>query len=124
VGSGILVPVAQAQVSLSQADSTGPFSLLITPRARPANSGMTWPSLTTRSFILMNMAARLTGSSSTCAALKVASYSALLQRTRLRLAHLLAFCAICSVVNCSMKICGSGCVMVVVYIWMSAQNFW
>jgi hypothetical protein len=28
------------------------------------------------------------------------------------------------VVNCSMKICGSGCVMVVVYISMSAQNFW
>jgi hypothetical protein len=54
----------------------------------------------------------------------VASYSALLQRTRLRLAHLLAFCAICSVVNCSMKNCGSGCVMVVVYICMSAQNFW
>jgi hypothetical protein len=42
----------------------------------------------------------------------------------LRLAHLLAFCDICSVVNCSMKNCGSGCVMVVVNICMSAQNFW
>ena len=72
----------------------------------------------------MNCAARLAPSNSTWAALKVVSYSALLQRTRLRLAHLLAFCAIWSVVHCSMKVCGSGCVIVVVYICMSAQNFW
>lgn len=72
----------------------------------------------------MNRAARLTGSISTCAALCAASYSAFCQRVRLRLAHLFSFCDSSQDVNCSMKVCGSGCVMVVVYICMSAQNFW
>ena len=71
----------------------------------------------------MNIAARLTGSNSTCAALKVSSYSWLPQRLRLRLLHLLAFCEYCQVVYCSMNTCGSGWVMVVVNICMSHQNF-
>ena len=72
----------------------------------------------------MNIAARLTGSISTCAAAKVSSYSLLLQRNRLRLAHLLAFCECWLLVNCSMKNCGSGAPIVVVNICTSVQNFW
>ena len=71
----------------------------------------------------MNIAARLTGSSSVCDALCSASYSAWLQRWLLRLAHLLAFCAICSDVKRSMKPCGSGALMVNWCICRSAQNF-
>ena len=47
-----------------------------------------------RSFILMKIAARFTGSISDSAALYVRSYSSLLQRVLLRPAQLLAFVAI------------------------------
>ena len=109
---------------LSQAENTG-FILLTTPYGRGrANSGMMCLSLTTRSFILMNSAARLTASNSVWEALWAASNSALLQRARLRLDHLLAFCESSPVVNCSMNTPGSGVPMVVVNICMSDQNFW
>jgi hypothetical protein len=72
----------------------------------------------------MYIAARLTASISDCDAVCSLSYSSLRQREMLRLAHLLSFCASSHEQYCSMKVCGSGCVIVVVNICMSAQNFW
>ena len=71
----------------------------------------------------MNIAERLAGSSSDCAAVWVRSYSSLRQRLMLRPAHLLAFVASSHEQYCYMKTWGSGWVIVVVNICMSDQNF-
>jgi hypothetical protein len=76
--------------------------------------------LTGRSFICTNSAARLTASSSASAWWNSLSYSSLTQRQMLRPCHLLALDETSHEVYWSMKRSGSGCVMVVVYICMSA----
>src|SRR6266581_6081099 len=73
----------------------------------------------TRSFSFTKSAARLTGSISASAAFQVRSYSSLRQRVGLRPDHLFSLEATSHEVNWSMKRCGSGWVIVVVYIWMS-----
>ena len=73
-----------------------------------------------RSFILTKSAARLSGSISVSAAFHARSYSALRHRVMFVSAHLFSLEAISQEVNWSIKRCGSGRVMVVVYIWMSA----
>src|SRR5258708_31596866 len=66
----------------------------------------------TMAFILMNSAARLTGSSSPWADLNTSSYSLLCQRVMFRPCHLLSLAAASHEQNWLMKISGSGCVMV------------
>src|SRR4029077_4260103 len=95
--------------------------LIAETRGRQA-TGITTTFLITMSFIWMNSAARLTGSSSASAALKSLPYSSLCQRVMLRPCHLFSFDAISQGVNCSMKSWGSGTVSVTVYIWRSVAK--
>src|SRR4051794_40406624 len=84
----------RAEKSRSQIESDG-TSFSDRPRTRARfTSGITQPDATTRSFMRMKCAARLTGSSSLSAAANAASYSGLLQRLLFRLCHLFAFCEI------------------------------
>src|SRR6266704_657550 len=85
-------------------------------------TGMTTTFWMTSSFILMNSAARLTGSSSLSPERKSLSYSSLLQRVMLRPCHLFSLEETSHDVNWFMNSSGSGWVMVVVYIWMSVYN--
>src|SRR5262249_14914075 len=82
-------------------------------------TGMTAWSPQARSFMRMKRAARLTGSSSPSAARNALSYSSLRHRVMLRPCHLFSFDAASQEVNWFMNTSASGCVMVVVYIWMS-----
>src|SRR5262245_33009116 len=84
-----------------------------------ATTGMTTTFWITRSFILMNRAARLTGSISCSAALHRLSYSSLRQHVLFVRANLLSLADTSHDVNWSMKRGGSGWVMVVVYICRS-----
>src|SRR6516165_5595728 len=70
--------------------------------------GITATSSTTMSFILMNSAARLTGSSSPWARRKILSYPSLRQRVGLMPCHLLSFDETSQDTNCCMKRSGSG----------------
>ena len=85
-------------------------------------TGMAITFLMTRSFIWMNIVARLTGSSSPSAALWSLPNSSLCQRTMLRPCHLFSFEAISQGVNWSMKSWGSGEVWVTVYICRSVAK--
>ena len=85
-------------------------------------TGMTTIFWIRRSFILMKSTARLTGSISASAAFQVRSYSSLRQRTTFRPCHWFAFAATSQETNWSMKRCGSGWVIVVVYIWTSVEK--
>src|SRR4051812_17341566 len=67
----------------------------------------------------MNCAARFTGSSSVCDALKASSASLLVQRVMLRPCHLLSLAATSHETNWLRNVSGSGCVIVVVYICRS-----
>src|SRR5215471_9082058 len=108
------------QKSLSQPLKVALSLLDIAATQRRLTTGMTTPSSTTMSFILMNNTARLTGSSSLWAARKVLSYSSLRQRVGLVPCHLLSFEAISHDTNCCIKRSGSGTEGVpVVYIWIS-----
>src|SRR6267378_7795542 len=74
-----------------------------------ATIGITTWLFTAISFSLISMAARLIGSSSTCAALWVSSYSLFCQRVMLRPCHLLALVATSHEQNWRRKTSGSGC---------------
>src|SRR5213593_655473 len=75
-----------------------------------------------RSFIRMNMAARLTGSISASADFQSLSYSSLRHRVGFRPSHLFSLDATSQEVNWSMRRWGSGWVIVVVYIWRSVEK--
>src|SRR5438445_433883 len=89
------------------------------PQSPCSTAGITTMFWMTRSFILTNSAARLTGSSSVSAARNSLSYSSLRQRVMLRPWNLLSLVETSHDVNWFMKVSGSGWVMVVVYIWMA-----
>ena len=82
------------QKSLSQPLKVALSLCDIAATQRRFTTGITATSSTTISFILMNNAARLTGSSSPWAARKILSYSSLRQRVGLMPCHLLSFEAI------------------------------
>src|SRR5215813_4342589 len=96
------------QKSLSQPLSVALSLFESAATQRRLTIGITATSSTTMSFILMNSAARLTGSSSPWAALKILSYSSLRQRVGLLPCHLLSFDATSQDTNCCMKRSGSG----------------
>src|SRR5262249_16921547 len=107
---------ARFHKSLSQPDLTV-WSLLDTACTfGRLTTGITVGSLQTRSFMRMNNAARLTGSSSPSAARNALSYSSLRQPVILRPCHLFSFVAISQEVNWRMNTSGSGCVMFMLYI--------
>src|SRR6516225_4651035 len=109
------------QKSLSQPLKVALSLFDIAATQRRFTTEITATSSTTMSFILINSAARLTGSSSPCAARKVLSYSSLRQRVGLLPCHLLSFEAISQDTNCCIKRSGSGTEGVpTVYIWISA----
>jgi branched-chain amino acid transport system permease protein len=70
--------------------------------------GITTTFCTTRSFMRMNVAARLTGSISVSAARQRRSYSSFLNRLTFTPAHLFAFWATSHEQNARMNACGSG----------------
>ncbi len=78
--------------------------------------GITARLLTTRSFILMNNAARFTGSSAASDARYSSSYSGFCQRVTLRPYHLLALLAISPERKDCIQTPGSGLVGPVLYI--------
>src|SRR5207253_10753357 len=122
-GYACLDQYASAQKSESQPLLTASRSLReIASTHGRKTTGMTTMCWMTRSFILTKSAARLTGSSSVSAAWKTLSYSSLRQRVVFRPCHLFCLEATSQEVNWSMKCFGSGCVMVVVYIWMSVEK--
>src|SRR5262249_5863827 len=84
------------------------------------NTGMTTAFWITRSFILTNSAARVTGSSSETDALSAGSYSSLRQRVMFRPCHLLALADTSRDVNWFMKYWGSGALGPLLYICRSA----
>ena len=86
-------------------------------------TGMTTTFWITRSFIFTKSAARLAGSISDSAAFQTLSYSPFCQRVLLRPCHLLPRDATSQEANWSMNRCGSGSVIVVVYIWMSVAKW-
>ncbi len=65
----------------------------------------------------------MTGSISASAARQVLSYSSLRQRVGLRPCHLFSLVATSHEQNWSMNRCGSGWVIVVVYIWRSVPKW-
>src|SRR5260370_15509698 len=69
-----------SQVLLSQPLMAATSLLLMATTLGRATTGITTWLFTTISFSVINMAARLTGSSSVCAALKMSSYSLFCQR--------------------------------------------
>src|SRR4029453_4145626 len=98
-------------------------SLLAMARTRGRQTtGITTTFWMARSFILMYMPPRLTGSSSPSAALYSLSASSFRQRVMLRPCHLFSFEETSHDVNAIMNSSGSGWVMVVVYIWMSVEK--
>src|SRR5215469_13050038 len=96
------------QRSLSQPLSVALSLLEIAATQRRLTTGMTAASFTTMSFMAMNSAARLTGSSSRWAARNASSYASLRQRVGLRPCHLLSLEAISHDTNCCMNSSGSG----------------
>src|SRR5262249_7659787 len=108
-----------AQKSESQPLRSTRRRLLMAGVAGRWTTGITTRVWITRAVILMQSAARLTGSISLSAARNSLSYSSLRQRVMFRPCHLLSLEATSHDANWSMKSSGSGCVIVVVYIWMS-----
>jgi hypothetical protein len=84
--------------------------------------GMTATWLTTRSFIRMNKAARVTGSISCSAMRQSWSYASFRHRTMLEPVHWFAFCATSQEQNSRMKACGSGCLWNLPSTWRSAEK--
>src|SRR5215468_3407872 len=96
------------QKSLSQPLKVALSLFDIAATQRRLTIGITAASSTTMSFILINSAARLSGSSSLWEARKISSYSSLRHRVALLPCHLFSFEAISQDTNCSMKRPGSG----------------
>src|SRR4051794_34835358 len=100
---------ASCQVLLSQPVSSQTSLSLAPATPGRATTGMTTLLFTANSLHLIRSAARLTGSSSTWAALWVSSYSGLDQRVILRPCHLLALVDTSVDRNWRRKTSGSGC---------------
>src|SRR5467141_3940286 len=108
-----------SQVLLSQPLMAATSLLFMATTLGRATTAITTWLFTASSFSLMSMAARLTGSSSTVAALWISSYSLFCQRVMLRPCHLFSLVAASHEQNWFMKNCGSACGIVVWYIWAS-----
>src|SRR5471030_1352400 len=97
-----------SQVLLSQPVSSTVSLLLMPVVSGRATTGITTKLVIARSFSLISIATRFAGSSSTCAALWVSSYSWFCQRVMLRPCHLLALVATSHEQNWRRKTSGSG----------------